>query len=152
MKTKALILTAAMIVLGMATQAKATEPVLDGHYRMDLKIGDRVFVDQLDLRGEGQPLSLRSFVGPIAGLVTVPGIFSSALTGQGQCSEKTSSCTFDFVIVAHEGGQDYKVLYHAELTPENYLKALSGKNPPVLSGAASLEDGQVLGPFEAIKQ
>lgn len=151
MKTKALILTGAMVTAA-ATLAKANEPVLDGKYRMELKIGDRVFVDQMDLQGQGKPLLLRAFDGTIAGTITVPGVFTSDLNGQGQCSESSSSCELNFVINAHEGGRDYKVLYHAELTRENYLRALSGKHQPVLTGTASLEDGQPLGPFVAIKQ
>lgn len=153
MKIKNLILTITIALFAIAvTHVKASEQYLDGKYLMELKIGDRVFIDHMDLQGQGQPLLLRVFNGAITGTVTVPGIFTSDLKGQGHCSESSASCELNFVIIAHEHGRDYKVFYHAELTKENYLRALSGKSPPVLTGTASLEDGQHLGPFKAIKQ
>ena len=151
MKIKTLVLTMAM-VLATASQVKASGPALDGKYLMELKIGDRIFIDHLDLQGMEGAIHLRTFNGGIAGAITVPGIFTAPLSGQANCSESSSSCELNFVINAYEGGKYYKVFYQAELTNENYLRALSGKFPPVLTGTASLEDGQLLGPFEAIKQ
>lgn len=151
MKIKTLILAMAM-VLAATSQVKAEGPVLDGKYLMELKIGDRVFIDHMDLQGQEGSIHLQAFNGGITGTITVPGIFTAHLNGQGNCSESSSSCELNFVINAHEGGKYYKVFYHAKLTNEDYLRALSRKAPPVLTGTASLEDGQLLGPFEAIKQ
>jgi hypothetical protein len=128
-----------------------TAALLDGLYQMDLTVGDHLFKDFLLLKGANKPLSLQAFDGPITGTVTVPGVFTSDLKGHAKCSEKTSTCHLHFVVVAHEGGRDFKVFYRAEVTRKNYLKAISNNQPAILTGTATLENGQPLGPFVATR-
>ncbi|WP_413944308.1 hypothetical protein [Bdellovibrio sp. HCB-162] len=126
-------------------------PRLDGNYQMKLTIGEHLFLDQMKLKGQQSPLHLYRFNGNIVGTITVPGIFSSPLNGTAQCSRKTSSCNLQFEILAVEGGRSYKVIYKAQMAPENFKKALHGETP-VLTGSAYLESGELLGNFIATRQ
>nr|WP_295904923.1 hypothetical protein [uncultured Bdellovibrio sp.] len=126
-------------------------PRLDGSYQMQLTIGEHLFLDQMELKGQQSPLHLNHFDGNIEGTITVPGIFSSPLVGEAQCSRRTSSCELQFEIVAVEAGKSYKVIYKAQLTPENFNKVRHGE-APVLTGSAYLESGELLGNFIATRQ
>lgn len=59
--------------------ARASEPAkLDGAYLMKLKIGDRIFEDQLTIKAENEEavISVNSYNGSIAGELIVPGMFT----------------------------------------------------------------------------
>lgn len=144
------LLTALPICLAQAqTQARS---YLDGQYAVNLKIGDHTFRDEMELKAVSGLISLEAFSGSIAGTMTVPGVFSVPLTGMAHCESQKSSCQVQFTIQAKEGGQTYNVHYRAELSGDNYTKAIGGQTPPVLTGSAFLDDGGVMGNFEAIKK
>lgn len=126
-------------------------PVLDGYYAMKLKIGEKVFDDELVLKGAQGPILLQGYDDSIQGLIKVPGIFESPFEGSAQCSSVSLLCELDFTIVATENGGSYKVRYKAQLDSDSYLKVVQQGLPPVLKGAAYYEDGQILGTFEATR-
>ncbi len=140
------------LALILTAQAQATDHGLDGNYEVHLKVGDRIFLDQMEIKGKDGEIKLQSFHGSITGTMTVPGNFTSPLSGEGHCSEKDSLCELDFDIDAHEQGQAYKVHYQAKIQGAHYQKVVADEATPVLTGTATLEDGQLLGTFEATRQ
>lgn len=142
-----------LFLVASSALAQSTKPViLDGDYRVELKIGSNVFQDQMTLQGKEKPIEIAGFDGDIAGTMTVPGMFTSPLEGIGVCTSQDQTCRLQFTIEANENGGTYKVKYTAVLGPENFTKASGGETPVTLTGAASLEDGTLLGEFVATKQ
>lgn len=132
--------------------ARASEPAkLDGAYIMKLKIGDKIFEDQLRIKSEkeGDVISVNSYNGGITGELTVPGMFTSAVIGKAICVKFESQCKLNFEITANENGQSYKVFYEASVAGHDYHLIRHGRVKPHFSGQATLEDGRVLGPFVA---
>lgn len=150
MKNKMIVVV--ILFLGAVVQADQFDPVLDGHYSMKLKVGDKIFDDEMEFRGADRPIRLRDGGGRVQGSITVPGVFTSPLEGHGFCSTWGSQCHLIFTIVAREQGQTYKVRYEALLEIDNYLKVLNQGHQPILTGSAYFENGQVLGTFEAIRK
>lgn len=141
------------VVSLLASGAMAQTPkavTLDGDYKVELTIGDKVFIDYMTLMGKDSPIEITNFQGDIAGFMTVPGIFTSSLKGSGYCTELSSVCSMHFTIEANENGQKYKVNYSLDLSRTNFRKALSGEGI-VSTGSAYLEDGKFLGYFTATK-
>jgi hypothetical protein len=143
---------AASLVFVSAAHAQEDQFNLDGKYAVELKIGDRTYLDQMELKGQDRPIQMTFFRGPIIGTMTVPGAFSSPISGEGYCSAWMASCQLDFDIEAHEQGQMYKVHYRAETQMDNYLNVSSQTTFPILTGTATLENGELLGTFVATKQ
>lgn len=142
-----------LFLVATSAFAQSAKPViLDGDYRVELKIGSNVFQDQMTLKGKEKPIEIAGFEGDLAGTMTVPGMFTSAIEGSGVCTGQDQTCTLQFTIEANENGGTYKVKYTAILSPENFTKASGGEVPVTLTGAASLEDGTLLGEFVATKQ
>ncbi|MEZ0393407.1 MAG: hypothetical protein ACAH59_14400, partial [Pseudobdellovibrionaceae bacterium] len=90
--------------------------------------------------------------GRIEGSIEVPNTFTSPLDGNAFCSYRDSSCHFSFDIVAHENGQDYTVHYDGRILREDYAKIKMGLQDSTIKGQATLENGQILGEFVAIKK
>ena len=125
---------------------------LDGRFEMTITIGEKTYVDFLNLNGKDAPIRMSSFGGQIIGSITVPGNFESPLQGQGRCTLWGSFCEFQFEIVAHENGIDFKVIYKADFARSDYIRFLNGEVHQVsLTGTAYLENGNVLGTFKAIR-
>ena len=144
-----------ILTLLLAAFALKAEPFpvqnLDGHYTMDLVIQNKVFHDQFILSGLNGPIDMRTFGGPLAGSITVPGVFSAPLTGNGNCSLWGSFCNFNFSIVAKENGQEFNVFYKIQLSHQVYLDILTGKSPVTFEGDAFLDNQQPLGHFKAVR-
>jgi len=132
------------LTLLMAASAHADRGVLNGKYSIKATFGDQVFMDEMVLKGVDQVIDKYFFDGRIEGSLTVPDIFSSPLIGSAKCFPFGSFCNLKFVIIAFEKGRYYNVFYNAQLTVENYFK-----EPLVLTGTVSVEDGKTLGTFEA---
>ena len=149
MKLQKFIFAIFMTLIG--TSAKAQDPLpefLDGIYEMEIQIGDTLFKDILELHGVDAAYNMPPFKGPITGSITVPGIFTSPLTGKAQCIIWSGICAVNFEIVAHENDQDFKVIYvgtfpHQLGSPDSA--------PLVLIGTARLENGDLLGNFKATR-
>ena len=150
MTLKSLIFMSTVILL--ALQGKAAEPVLDGQYKINMQIGSQSYVDMMEIHGKKSPALLKSFGGEIGGTLTVPGAFTSGLSGEAKCTMWGGFCELHFQIVAQEQGKYYRVYYQAILPLKNYNAALLNGKPVVLSGSAYLEDGQLLGTFQAMQQ
>lgn len=133
----------------MAQTRKAV--TLDGDYKVELTIGDKVFTDYMTLMGKTNPIEITDFQGDIAGLMTVPEMFTSSIRGSGYCAEAKTICSMYFTIEANENGQKYKVNYSMDLSGTNYRKAISGEGI-VFTGSAYLADGKLLGYYTATKQ
>lgn len=132
--------------------ARASEPAkFDGAYLMKLKIGDRIFEDQLTIKAENEEavISVNSYNGSIAGELIVPGTFTSPVIGQAVCVKFESQCKLKFEITANENGQSYKVFYEASVAGHDYHLIRHSCVKPHFSGQATLEDGSVLGTFLA---
>lgn len=123
--------------------------LLTGRYNMVIKIGDKVFHDELILSGTGSTY-IFGYKGPLSGSLTVPGVFSSPLTGRASCSAWSLSCNISFEIVAVENGQSFKVLYAATIGKET--DNIGDTVTPFLVGTATLENGKFLGNFFAYKR
>jgi len=112
---------------------------LVGRYDMEIKIGEKVFHDILDIQSLSETDIQK---GSFKGTLTVPGVFTADL-------EKTSYfimfwagiVRINFEIVAKENDKEFRVKYSAE----------KNNNGDVLIGNATLEDGSLLGTFTAIK-
>jgi hypothetical protein len=123
--------------------------LLDGTYAMEIQIGKTLFKDIFVLKGSASSIDLNFFNGQIEGHITVPGVFSSPLSGTALCDSDEKKCELKFEIVAHEKGQDFKVFYHAQI-PEMAFNAIrAGELQPILQGVARLENGEILGDFKA---
>jgi hypothetical protein len=131
--------------------AQAAEPSLDGKYTINMKIGNHSFVDEMEIQGQPGPILLKSYGGDITGNLTVPGAFTSGLTGNAKCTMWGGFCELQFQIMANEQNQSYRVYYQATLPLKNYNDSLVHGKPVVLSGSAYLEDGKLLGQFQAFK-
>ncbi len=125
---------------------------LSGSYKMLLKIGDRIFEDQLELNSPEGPIKMIGFLGKINGSVTVPGVFSSPLHGEASCSFWESFCEFNFNIIAHENGQDFSVYYQGQLAVDDYLNTINHQVPIILTGKAYLAENKLLGTFIATQE
>lgn len=130
----------------------APYPVLDGDYRVELTIDGKVFVDFMTLKGKDGAIAIDDFGGDITGTMTVPGMFTSPLTGEGYCTNWGFHCTFDFSIEANENGKTYVVKYTATMGAKDFRAYARGQAPAILTGTAALEDGKVLGTYIATKQ
>lgn len=139
-------------VLVLAFQAKAIEPSLDGQYEMKLRTRTHVYTDTMELKGVRGPALLRSFGGNIGGTIVVPGAFTSNLAGTAYCTTWGGFCELRFQIVANEQGKSYRVHYQARLPLTEYNDALFNGKRVVLSGSAFLENGELLGTFQAVQQ
>ena len=128
-----------------ASLARANE--LSGRYHMEIQIGDRPFVDILRLDG---PLPIPHNFRALSGSLTVADVFTSPLQGTSHCSLWVARCALHFEITAVENGQSFRVLYQAELA--NYFDVMVGAHPAVLTGKATLENGELLGNFTAAQQ
>lgn len=124
---------------------------LDGDYKVELTIGDKVFIDHMTLKGKDSPIEITKFQGDITGSMTVPGMFTSPLEGSGYCTKRGFVCRMDFAIEANENGQKYKVKYSLNMGQLNFRKAFRGEGV-VFNGSAYLEDGKLLGHYTATKQ
>lgn len=131
-----------LLLLG-SFSAQAGDAGLDGQYIVSLKIGDKVFEDQLEIKSD-EPMIY--YNREIYGIYKVPGEFVSSLKGTSYCHLWDDSCSLSFEIVAQENGRSYKVLFEA------YGQVSYPPEKMVLEGTATLEDGQKLGTFKAVHQ
>lgn len=132
------------LLMLMRVPAHADIAVLDGKYSIKSTFGDQIFMDEMDLKGVDGPIGKYTFYGRVEGSLTVPEAFTSPLIGSAQCFPFGSFCNLKFVIIAFEKNRYYNVFYNAQLTVENYFK-----EPLVLTGTVSVEDGKTIGTFEA---
>jgi hypothetical protein len=97
-----------------SSSALAHHYKVDGIYKMNVKIGERNFVDLLTLKEEpGHKLS---------GTVTVPGNFTASLTGYyGERRDYSgiSDPMIQFTIEAMEHGKKIRVLYNGTIDPRS---------------------------------
>ena len=110
----------------------------DGIYDMHIKIGERIFIDEVELHTR----RMNFMRAELTGFVSVAGAFKAELTGtiQQLCG---GTEVFSFSIVAHENGQDFKVKY------DGFFEFDNGTT---MQGSAFLEDGKLLGEFTAVKR
>ncbi len=144
------ILISVILFVGTSSYATDTGHDLSGRYLMKMTIGSRVFDDLLDLEGPYGPLPAHGTT-QLYGALTVPNAFYSPITGQISCDLWVAMCRLNFEITAHENGQAFRVFYKAQLLGPNYINFLQGK-PALLTGSATLENGDALGSFEALQQ
>lgn len=149
---KALVSSAILLFTCHGMSQTITPKVVDGDYRVELTIGDKVFIDEMTLKGKEKPMDLGEFQGEFVGIMIVPGAFTSPITGSGYCTSRDQLCALNFSIVANENGQSYKVNYTAKVDAQNYKKYQSDTGPLIITGTATLEDGSVLGEYTATKQ
>jgi hypothetical protein len=140
------------LVTMAAFTVNAESVILDGTYEVLMQIGDTLYHDEMVLQGASGPINPVDFYGDLKGQITVPNAFTAPLIGNGFCTPWVGHCNFKFEIVAHEGNQDYKVFYEAQIKPRDYGKIVRGEMNPQMSGTAKLENGEVLGTFTAIKK
>ena len=133
-----------------ASSGILSERNLDGIYEMNIQIGHQRFTDIFVLKGKNSAITLTSFGGEIEGSITVPNVFSSALSGHAHCTLWGSFCELAFDIVAHENGQIFDVHYKAQVIREDYLKMINGNLAYTIKGTAYLDNDQVLGDFIAV--
>lgn len=139
------------LMVTLISQFASASAMLDGAYVMKLKIGDKIFEDQLSIKAE-QPertIDVTSYNGGLIGELTVPGMFTSPVNGKAICLNFESLCKLNFEITANENGQSYKVFYEGSVTGRDYHLIRHGRIKPHFSGQATLEDGRVLGAFVA---
>lgn len=147
------LISSVFLLFSSVGMAQATAPkVVDGDYRVELTIGDKVFVDQMTLKGQDRPMALQDFQGEFVGSMTVPGVFTSPLIGSGYCTDRGPVCNLGFSIVANENGQTYQVNYTAVVDANSFNNYRQGLGPLIIRGTATLENGSVLGDYVAIKQ
>jgi hypothetical protein len=152
MSFKNIILPFVFLLLARGAMAQTPKAVtLDGDYKVELTIGDKVFTDFMTLLGKNSPIEITDFQGDIAGLMTVPEMFTSSIRGSGYCADTKTICSMYFTIEANENGEKYKVNYSMDLSGTNYRKAVSGEGI-VFTGSAYLADGKLLGFYTATKQ
>jgi hypothetical protein len=113
-----------------------------GHYEMQLKVGEKVFHDLVDIKVEADSDFRKS---KLSGVLTVPGVFTSPLTGSSQYIPWNFAHYFSFEITAVENGQSYKVFYTGELKDDFMVNT-----PKTMTGEARLEDKSLLGTFIAV--
>lgn len=141
---------------------QTSEKALDGTYDVELTIGDKVFHDILEMRGQKGPINIRRFgTDELAGTMNVPGAFSVPITGTVSFHFGWPGLTagFNFSIVADENGQKYKVYYEGMIggnmndTLDDFL---AGRSPAIINGRALVdgENGQKkqMGLFKAVRR
>lgn len=133
------------LLIWFSLQATATEPALDGQYEMRLKIRNQIHSVSLKIEGQNGPALLRVYGGDITGTISIPDRSSSSLFGEAHCTKWGGFCELQFQDTAN------RVHYSANLPFKNYTDVFNGK-PVVLIGYAFLEDGKILGTFQAIQQ
>lgn len=139
-----------MALLFTGANASASLPAdpstYDGDYDVEIKIGDRVFHDFLRLAGRDEPIQAFTFHGPLAGSMTLPGVFTAPIEGTGTCFVAQSFCGFEFTIHTQENGQPLVVTY--SMNDFNSRDLLGART---FQGEARLEDGTVFGQLTATK-
>lgn len=140
------------VLLMNSADATPRELTLDGHYQMDLTIRDKVFKDEMVLKGAKGTINYLYYIGDITGSITVPGVFTSVIekgtaynTGRGQL------VSLDFKITASENGSQFQVHYKGRVKREDHSVILNGKMPITLYGEAYLDNNELLGTFKAVK-
>ena len=98
-----------------------------GKFQIDLKIGNRVFIDYLETQ--------RGSNGKIEGRYIVPNSFESPIT-----KFKYSEGNFSFIIRVREGAQDYEALFEGFISD---VQVLEGR-------AFILPHRQLLGTFNGL--
>ena len=141
--TKFLVILSILVVVIFAN-AEEEASGIGGHYNVELQIQDKTFHDHLFLDSD-RPISPFTFQGPVKGFMEVPGVFTAPLVGRGMCSAWSSSCYFEYSIVATENDQEFKVFY--KMQSINMLA-----DPVTFKGQAFLKDNQLLGNFTAVKK
>lgn len=141
-----IIIALALALFALKSRAQTTAH-LDGNYTMDLTIDDKVFHDQLTLKGVNRPIYIPYFNDEINGQVIVPNSFTADLTGQVNCSRYFQECTIEFSIIAKENSKEFKVIYKTYVTQKDFFKLL---NERTFEGDAFLEDGSLLGHFKVV--
>lgn len=116
---------------------------MDGRYLVNLKIGDKVFQDEMEIKSDESVIYRER---EIYGTYSVPGEFISLLKGTSYCHLWNNDCSLNFEIVAQENGRSYKVFFQA------YGLVVNPPEKMRLQGTATLEGGRKLGTLEAIQQ
>lgn len=138
-------------------QSKAALPdpetlTLDGHYQMDLTIKDKIFKDEMVLKGLKGPINYLNYIGAIAGSISVPGVFTSEIEeGTANNTGWGSHVNIDFKITANENGKQFKVHYIGRVKRVDYSAILTKKIPITIYGEAYLDNNELLGTFKAVK-
>lgn len=135
---KKLALTALLAVLPFQARAGG---LFSGTYDMKIQIGEREFHDVLVLESDSGHVHPIAYAGKLTGTVTVPGVFSSPLTGSVRCHPWSAMCVLNFEIIARENGREFKVRY----------QGAAGYEERDFTGRAFLENGEVLGDFTATR-
>jgi len=104
-----------------------------GEFNVELKIGDRVFIDQLRLKRSFSNLNYPS----VTGTYVVPGSFESNVTNLIY-----DTGIFSFVINVNEGNESYDAIFEGRFTDENIFK---GK-------AFTLPERNLLGQFQGTRK
>lgn len=104
-----------------------------GEFNVELKIGDRVFIDQLRLKRSFSNLNYPS----VTGTYIVPGSFESNVTNLIY-----DTGIFSFVINVNEGNESYDAIFEGRFTDENIFK---GK-------AFTLPERNLLGQFQGTRK
>lgn len=130
-----------LILLTAATTTFAFPNATDTVYDMHIRIGNTDFQDVLLLRGASS--NIITYRGPLRGSITVPGVFTSELSGRAHCHPWNGVCALSFEIMARENGREFLVRYRA---------SMSSSSDSEITGSAYLEDGSLLGNFTAIKR
>ncbi len=119
--------------------ARAHHFKVDGLYKMDIRIGDRLFEDLVVLKDKGNH--------ELEGTVTVPGIFTAKITrGSYGTLDFSGLERIKFEIEAIENGKPLKVLYLGFIDLDHkYLNRIS------FSGTAyDLDTQRAFGEFKAV--
>lgn len=127
---------------------------LDGDYKVEFKVGSRVFIDHLQFRGtNGFVDATTRRQNPIVGTFQVPGVFTSAVKGSVDCLMKQiRTCQLRFTITAEESGVSYQVHFDGTIPSELYKKLGKPGVEAHFSGFATTDSGQVLATFHAIRK
>lgn len=127
-------------LLGLCPHTYATEDIaqLIGKYDMELKVGETIFHDVLDIQ---EVKNDNAGGGTFRGTLTVPGVFTATLENAEYALNSHSFSvvlTLSFEIKANEHGSQFQVRYVGSLTYDE-----------IIMGEARLEDGSLLGKFMA---
>lgn len=76
---------------------------IDGIYKMEVKIGEKIFTDLVQLKTEEN--------NKLNGTVTLPGLFTAPLHGTYSYNEKNKTGNIEFKISTLEKGKKLEVLY-----------------------------------------
>ena len=115
---------------------------IDGLYKMEVKIGEKIFTDIVELKTEKN--------NSLSGTVTLPAQFTAPLKGTYSLNEKSKTGNIEFKISTLERGKKLEVLYSGTIT------ARSDSRIEFKGEAKDLSDGSVFGktsalPLEVIK-